>query len=160
MNIIDKNKGFTLIELMIVVVIFAIFATIAIPSYQHYIARAYQSEAQAEIQKISERLELYRGKHLSYTGYIPEHQNTGVKGIINLPYGSSATDYNYQLIIMDINDSSKSLEESVTGQGWRIIAIPSQTKSGALRASKSFLLDSRGVNCETTNLLSRTSSSC
>ncbi|MEK5765425.1 type IV pilin protein, partial [Acinetobacter junii] len=32
-----KNHGFTLIELMIVVVIVAIFAAIAFPSYQQYI---------------------------------------------------------------------------------------------------------------------------
>jgi type IV pilus assembly protein PilE len=74
---LKSSKGFTLLELMVALVIVAIFAAIAIPSYQYFIVKTRKAQAQAEMLKISERLENYRSKQLTYAGYIPEHQNTG-----------------------------------------------------------------------------------
>ncbi|OAL75941.1 type IV pilin protein [Acinetobacter terrae] len=159
MSKIGSHQGYTLIELMVVVVIIAIFAIIAIPGYQYYVARSFQAEAQAEIQKLSERLENYRGKQLTYAEFIPEHQEGTDKGVIHLPY-SSGGNYNYQIKIVDINDPTKSLEDSVLGQGWKIIAVPNQLKTNALRQAKSFLLTSRGLSCESSAVLTVNNTSC
>ena len=40
-------RGFTLIELMIVVAIIAVLASVAYPSYKEYVARSRRAEARA-----------------------------------------------------------------------------------------------------------------
>ncbi|MHA3055590.1 pilin [Acinetobacter sp. ANC 4633] len=48
----NAQKGFTLIELMIVVAIIGILAAIAIPAYQTYVARSQVSSALSEITSV------------------------------------------------------------------------------------------------------------
>ena len=50
-----KQKGFTLIEVMVVVVIVAILATIAIPSYREYVIRGHRRAAQAAMMDLAVR---------------------------------------------------------------------------------------------------------
>ncbi|MGY1488923.1 type IV pilin protein [Methylobacillus pratensis] len=51
------QKGFTLIELMVVVAIIAILASIAVPSYSRYVARAKVAEAISQLSDIRNRME-------------------------------------------------------------------------------------------------------
>ena len=53
-------EGFTLVEILIVVVIIGILATVAIPTYFKYVERGYASDAKVQIKNILQNAELYR----------------------------------------------------------------------------------------------------
>lgn len=65
-----KQTGFTLIELMIVVVVIAILAAIAIPSYTGYITRAKRAEVKALMSAVVQEQEKYFVANLQYTGVL------------------------------------------------------------------------------------------
>ncbi len=62
----QNKKGFTLIELMIVLAIIAILATIAVPMYQRYIERARNAAAQSLLKQLALSEEAYNVDHGQY----------------------------------------------------------------------------------------------
>jgi len=78
MRNLNNSRGFTLIELMIVVAIIGILAAIAIPAYQDYVARA----------KISEGINLANG---AKTAVADTYQSSGSAPTSNSAAGLSDT---------------------------------------------------------------------
>ena len=58
-HLYKKEKGFTLVELMVVVIIIAVLTGIAIPSYFALRNRARSAAAQSEMKNIGTAIELY-----------------------------------------------------------------------------------------------------
>ena len=64
----SKSRGFTLIELMIVIAIVAILAAIALPSYVQYVKRGKISDAVATMSDMRLKMEQYFQDNRSYLG--------------------------------------------------------------------------------------------
>lgn len=63
----SHTQGFTLIELMIVVVIIGILAAIALPSYRDSIRKGRRADGQSALMQLQLAQEKWRGSHLAYT---------------------------------------------------------------------------------------------
>jgi type IV pilus assembly protein PilE len=78
------SRGFTLIELMIVVIIVGLLFGIALPSYQDYMLRSHRADAQGDLLDISAREERFLAQNNTYTtdiaGATGLNQGTAVSG--------------------------------------------------------------------------------
>ncbi|MQX54831.1 type IV pilin protein [Alcanivorax sediminis] len=62
----QPNRGFTLIELMIVIAVISILAAIAFPSYQSHVQKTRQTEMKGLLSGFATALENYRAQNFSY----------------------------------------------------------------------------------------------
>lgn len=150
-----SQQGFTLVELMIVVAILAIFAAIAIPSYQTYTRRAIAAQTQQEIQRLAEQLERHKGKNFSYLGFDPSYLYKDSAGKLvsydldnaqlTLPIGATGNAIRYVVSIKDGLDNTKLLTDpEALGQRWAIKAESNDPKNFT------FLMTSAGLQCKNT----------
>jgi len=89
------SKGFTLIELMIVVVIIGILSAIAVPSYRDYVLRGYLVDATTALSSLRARMEQHFQDNRSYasvTGF-PSPCVSSTVGKFNITCTPTATTY-------------------------------------------------------------------
>ncbi len=61
-----RNSGFSLVELMIVIVIIGVLAAVAVPIYNNNVTKAKMSEADATLGSIRTQLRVYYGENGDY----------------------------------------------------------------------------------------------
>ncbi|MEM6300806.1 MAG: type IV pilin protein [Pseudomonadota bacterium] len=72
-----EQSGFTLMELMIVVVIVAVLAAIGLPSYQNSVVRATRTDTQSALIGFAQAMEKHFNQNYTYLGAGAGGNNTG-----------------------------------------------------------------------------------
>lgn len=70
-------KGFSLIELMIVLLIAAILASVALPAYQNQVRKSKRAEGTAQLLQIMQLQERWKSENGTYTGTMGDLLATG-----------------------------------------------------------------------------------
>lgn len=72
-----NHKGFTLIELMVVITVLGILLAIAVPNYFQYVREARRAEAQSQMMEIRLGMERWRANNSTYSGTVSDSGFTG-----------------------------------------------------------------------------------
>jgi|TARA_B100000131_G_scaffold297815_1_gene316910 prepilin-type N-terminal cleavage/methylation domain-containing protein len=104
------QEGFTLVEILIVVVIIGILAAIAIPTYFKYVERGYASDAKVQMKNILENSKLYYSENDEF----PEDVKLmNEEGYANVP---ESTLRKWQFTIELTYESSQGITGNITAE--------------------------------------------
>ena len=143
----NKQTGFTLIELMVAVMVVAILAAIAFPSYQEYMRRQNLALAKQEMMIIAGELERFKGKNFSYKGFDGSAFYTdfdSTAGTLQTPVNKP--NKTHTITLMDADSKLPLTDANSNGLNWTIIAIRNTPID---QRNYDVLLRSDGVRCQT-----------
>jgi type IV pilus assembly protein PilE len=113
-----RQKGFSLIELMVAVAIIGILTSIAYPTYQGFIVSTNRGAAQADLMSLAAAMERHKAASFSYKAAADSAADTGKPAIFH-QHSPSAELYakrKYDLFISEASGSAYLIEaKPVTG---------------------------------------------
>ena len=115
-----KAEGFTLIELMIVVVILGILATCAIPAYQNHVVRA----------RVTEGLTMVTTAKLAVSEYLIAHNGEPGGSALGAGFTSPQPTENVSSVVIDKNTGDIIVTFTPVAGDGTIVFHPSMTPAG------------------------------
>ena len=110
-----KNKGFTLIELMIVVAIVGIVAAIAYPSYQEQVAKSRRGDCSGALVGLAQSMERFYTVNNTYLGAADAGGNTGLPAVYSTTCPVDGGTPTYNLTIAAATASTYTVQAAPTG---------------------------------------------
>jgi type IV pilus assembly protein PilE len=131
MKLLRQNKGFTLIELMVVVALVGVIFSVAVPSYREYAMRTKRAAATGDLMELSHIME----RRFTALGRYDDEEDPGT---FDLPYTASPRDDSHVAynISFDALDSVSYIMQATPADGQA-----DDTKCGIVSISHS------GIKC-------------
>lgn len=111
----NQQAGFTLVELMIVVVIVAVLAAVALPSYQDSVRKSRRADAEAALQQFRQAMERFYTQRYSYQGAAAGGSDTGAPAVFSTKSPIEGNDTFYNLTISDATNNTFTLTATPVG---------------------------------------------
>lgn len=130
---IHTSKGFTIVELLIVVVVIAILAAITIVSYNGITARSVNAGLKTELSTASKKIQQYQIENSQYPDNTWVTNNITLGNGAVLSYSSTATTYCLQGVV---NSTGMSINETLGSPEETLCATPSAPTFGTQAATQ------------------------
>ena len=99
------HKGFSLIELLAVLVIIGLLAALTYPVYHEHIVRAHRSDGQLALLDLACRMEMYHAEHNTY-----KTATIGIGETTDVLSGNRSPEGWYTLSLLQVTDSGYTLQ--------------------------------------------------